>query len=494
MKKIIGALLIAGLPGVSHADTSIDELKSELLTLQRKVDELEKSAAAAASAKSQNPDPGVSATEFASLKQQVAKQDLQVETLSTAASEGPTAGLSVTGYLDPVYLYNRNARSGGFSFLDHNSAYTYYNGNAGDVYLDIKKTFGVGPLAPSAEIQIQPNRGAGNTTLDGAKGNNMFNTAFVTIPHDDANQFVAGLMPSLAGYEYQQSNTLPTLTHNLLYDFSIPGYFVGIGYNGSHGEYTWKVILGNEQNLTHAATASDSSARLHTNLTPMINWRIDRSKGAWDWGWSAAVGRQLIYSGNAAGDCTSGGFGYNCSSSGAFSTYMFTEIDASYAVADSTFNAEFDLGNQKHAAWNGGDATWWGFSLLYTQKWRLPTIGLMGFAARWDYLNDSKNGGGGGNTYVGGSSIAGSASPGTDGLNGFGIDPACLASSNNNGQSCKGANHQDIALDLMFYPAVSYTVKVEYRHDWSNRNVFQRADGSWRKSNDVIGTTLVYTF
>ena len=104
MKKIIGALLIAGLPGVSHADTSIDELKSELLTLQRKVDDLEKSAAAAASAKPQNPDPGVSATEFASLKQQVAKQDLQVETLSTAASEGPTAGLSVTGYLDPVYL------------------------------------------------------------------------------------------------------------------------------------------------------------------------------------------------------------------------------------------------------------------------------------------------------------------------------------------------------------------------------------------------------
>jgi Protein of unknown function (DUF3138). len=118
----------------------------------------------------------------------------------------------------------------------------------------------------------------------------------------------------------------------------------------------------------------------------------------------------------------------------------------------------------------------------------------MGLAARWDYLNDTRNGGGGGNIYVGGSSLSGSASPGTDGLNGFGIDPSCLASSSNNGQSCKGATHQDIALDLLFYPAVNYTVKVEYRHDWSNRNVFQRADGTWRKSNDVIGTTLVYTF
>jgi Protein of unknown function (DUF3138). len=283
VKKIIGTLLIAGLPGISHADASVDELKAELHVLQQKVENLEKSAASAASSRPQSSEPAVSPAEFASLKQQVAKQDLQVETLSTAASEGPIAGLSITGYLDPVYLYNRNARSGGFSFLDHNSPYTYYNGNMGDVYLDIKKTFGVGPLAPSAEIQIQPNRGAGNTTLDGAKGNNIFNTAFITIPHDDANQFVAGLMPSLAGYESQQSTLVPTLTHNLLYDFSIPGYFVGIGYNGSKGEYTWKVILGNEQNQTHATVASDSSGRLHTNVTPMINWRIDRSKGAWDW-------------------------------------------------------------------------------------------------------------------------------------------------------------------------------------------------------------------
>ncbi|RKU02031.1 hypothetical protein C7H84_18020 [Burkholderia sp. Nafp2/4-1b] len=493
MKRRIGALLVACVPAVSHADAVVDELKAQLQVLQRKVDSLERSAKDAP-VKSGSASPGVSEAEFADLKQQVARQNLQVETLSTAASEGPTAGLSITGYLDPMYLYNRNARSGGVSFLDHNSGYTYYGGNMGDVYLDIKKTFGVGPTAPSAEIQIQPNRGAGNTTLDGARGNNIFNTAFVTIPHDDTNQFLFGLMPSVAGYESQQSNLLPTLTHNLLYDFSIPGYFVGAGYNGSKGDYTWKVIVGNAQNLTHAAIASDSSGRVHTSLTPMINWRIDRSKGAWDVGWAGAIGRQAIYSGNAGGECTSGGFGYNCTAASPFSTYMFMDIDATYSVADTTFNAEFDVGKQKHAAWNGQDATWWGLSMLYTRKWHLPTIGLMGVALRWDYLNNSRNGGGGGNTYVGGSALSGMASAGTDGLNGFGIDPSCLAASSNNGLECRGANRQDVAFDLMFYPAVNYTIKVEYRHDWANKNVFQRADGSWRKSNDVIGTTLVYTF
>ncbi|WP_407670105.1 DUF3138 family protein, partial [Paraburkholderia oxyphila] len=39
-----------------------------------------------------------------SMKQQIASQQLKVDSLSDAANTGPIAGLSVTGYIDPTYI------------------------------------------------------------------------------------------------------------------------------------------------------------------------------------------------------------------------------------------------------------------------------------------------------------------------------------------------------------------------------------------------------
>jgi hypothetical protein len=37
--------------------------------------------------------------------------------------------------------------------------------------------------------------------------------------------------------------------------------------------------------------------------------------------------------------------------------------------------------------------------------------------------------------------------------------------------------------------------KAEYRYDWSNLNVFQYvSDGSFRKSNSVLGASVVVSF
>jgi len=58
----------------------------------------------------------------------------------------------------------------------------------------------------------------------------------------------------------------------------------------------------------------------------------------------------------------------------------------------------------------------------------------------------------------------------------------------------KGAVHQDVTLDLLFFPTQQITVKVEYRHDWATQDVFLRNDGSYTKSNDLLGAQFIYTF
>ncbi|WP_321877513.1 DUF3138 family protein, partial [Paraburkholderia bannensis] len=109
--------------------------------------------------------------------------------------------------------------------------------------------------------------------------------------------------------------------------------------------------------------------------------------------------------------------------------------------------------------------------------------------ARYDLLADSKNGGGGGGVALNGN--------GMDPYNGFGIGADCLANSQANGGlgfECKGAVRQDVALDLLFYPTQQITVKVEYRHDWASQKVFLRNDGSYSKSNDLLGAQFIYSF
>ncbi len=506
MKKVLISALIAALPGVAMADAKTDEivrLKAQMEKLQQQMAELQK-AVEAASASAAKPAAEAAAADEdakAELKERVANMELKVDKLNTAATDGPLAGLSITGYLDPTYIYNRNNNSAGFQFLNHQNTYAYSNSTFGDVYLDIKKTFGIGPTAPSAEITIMPNRGSGNTLLDGGSGNNIINTAVINFPLTDTWTFNAGLMNSFGGYEVQQSNQMVTLTHGLLYDFSDPGSYVGAGFNWSHDVWAWKFLLANEQYRTHAnlantgTNATTGNPQVKSNNTPTFTARVDYTwSSALDVGWSFNAGKQTLLTSagqNAANPvpvtngCLAGstGFGYQCASSNAYSNYFFTEADASYTLGDIQYNVELDYGQQQHAAWNGGNAVWYGASLLGHRKWMTETVGKMGATLRYDYLNNSKNGGGGGGIALNGS--------GYDGVNGFGVSAACLASGSSD---CKGANRQAFTADLLFFPTDQLTLKLEYRHDWASENVFLRNDGSYRKSNDLIGAQAVYTF
>ena len=150
---------------------------------------------------------------------------------------------------------------------------------------------------------------------------------------------------------------------------------------------------------------------------------------------------------------------------------------------DIQYNAEFDYGRQQNAAWNGGAAQWYGVSLLGHRKWMTDILGKMGATLRYDYLNNSKNGGGG-------AGVALNAN-GYDGVNGFGVSQACVASG---ATDCKGANRQALTADLLFYPTDQLTLKFEYRHDWASQDVFLRNDGRFRRSNDMLGAQAVYSF
>ena len=245
MRKKLICLLVAGsLPGMAMADATSDQIKAlqaQLNALQKEVKQLRSEVASrpkAAAASTAAPAPAVVAApvdisspdygkaqatltkdQVDAMKQQIANQQLKVDSLVDAANTGPIAGLSVTGYIDPTYLYNRAQSSSSFLFANHESSYNYFNSTFGDLYLDIKKTFGVGPMAPSAEITLMPNRGNGITLLQnehGNIGNNILNTAVVNVPLTAITTLVAGLIPSFGGYEVQQSNQMLTLTHNLL--------------------------------------------------------------------------------------------------------------------------------------------------------------------------------------------------------------------------------------------------------------------------------------
>ncbi|WP_028229444.1 DUF3138 family protein [Paraburkholderia ferrariae] len=529
MRKKLICLLVAGaLPGLAMADTTSDQIKAlqhELNALQKEVKSLKselaeskstsgtaKTAAAAtatAAAPAQevdvsSPDYGkapahLTNDELDSIKQQVANQQLKVDSLSDAANTGPIAGLSITGYIDPSYIYNRAPGTSSFLFANHESNYNYFNSTFGDLYLDIKKTFGVGPMAPSAEVTLMPNRGNGITLLaneHGDIGNNILNTAVITVPVTATGTFVAGLMPSFGGYEVQQSNQMLTLTHNLLYDFSDPGSYVGVGWNWSPdgSNWAWKFMVGNEQYRTYGAVTQTGQNALGDPITtsnkiPTFTARTDYTwSSALDIGGSVNIGRQTLPSAfNAGTGTTSYGIGGQATGSGGY--FFFGEADATYTLADTQYNAEVDYGQQQRAAFNGGNAQWYGLSLLAHHKFNAPVVGRMGVTARYDVLSDGKNGGGGGGIALN--------SNGMDPYNGFGIGSQCIADAQAAGTSsfnCKGATHQDVALDLLFFPTQQITVKVEYRHDWATQKVFLRDDGSYTKSNDLLGAQFIYSF
>lgn len=372
----------------------------------------------------------------ATLQQQVDALTKKVDALGKASSSNPLKGLTISGYIDPTYIYNKDQNISSFFFLNKNAPYTYYQSSFGDMYLDINKKFAGGS---SVDIQIMPTRGYGQVS-----GNNsIINAAVLSVPVNDKLSLIAGQVPAWDGYESETSPQMLTITHNLLFDFSEPGFFTGAGGVYTSGPYTVQALLANTWNTTYNTAFKAPTLEYRFSVAP---------SSALSFGLYGTIGKNPTVTGVPTN-----------------STRIYNDFDGTYTTGPWTFNWQLDYGRQNVGAANGDTAVWYGTSLLGNYRFTK----LVGATLRYDYLNDKKNGG----------HIATA-----DTLDGFITDPA-----NPNA----GTSRQALTAALLLYPWKQVIVKFEARHDWANIDAF--ADTSttpitFKKSNNTLAAQVVYSF
>ncbi len=362
---------------------------------------------------------------------------------SFAATNATTVdGLKISGYLDPTYVFNQDQHVSSFFFADPNAAYRYYHSTFGDVYLDINKALADGG---SIDIQLMPTRGYGSSFGSAASHNSIINAAVLTLPVNKKIDFIAGQVPAWDGYEAETSPQMLTITHNLLYDFSEPGYFTGAGGSYTSGMLTVQALLGNSWNTNY--TGSNASTK-----APTFEYRVSLApSSALSFGLFGTVGKSATLVG------------------GPETTRIYNDFDGTYTLGAATFNWQFDLGHQTDGAANGGNAAWYGTSLLANYRFTK----LIGATLRYDYLNDSHNGG----------HIAT-----TDTADGFYVPVTAAGVSN-------GPIRQAVTADLLLYPLKDTIVKLEYRYDRANGAMFlNTATGAYKKGDNVLAAQVVYSF
>ncbi|HUW98022.1 MAG TPA: DUF3138 family protein [Acidiferrobacter sp.] len=359
--------------------------------------------------------------------------------MATTTNAQTVDGIAVSGYIDPTYIYNQDAHISSFFFANPGAAYTYYHSTFGDLYLDFNKKLSNGG---SVDIQLMPTRGYGSSF--GTNGGSIINAAVLTLPVTTTIDFIAGQMPAWDGYESETSPQMLTVTHNLLYDFSEPGYFTGAGGSYTAGILTVQTMLGNSWNTSYTGSAASTKA-------PTFEYRISLAP-------TSALSLGLY-----------GTYGKNSSATTTETTRIYNDFDGAYTLGAATFNWQFDLGRQQDAAANGGNALWYGTSLLANYRFT-PMVGA---TLRYDYLNDEKNGG-----HV---STA-------DKSDGFYVPTTAVGVNN-------GPIRQAITADLLLYPEKNTIVKFEYRYDKANADMFQdSATSAYKTSNNVLAAQIDYSF
>ena len=217
----------------------------------------------------------------------------------------------------------------------------------------------------------------------------------------------------------------------------------------------------------------NQNANTSGNTAPVIAFRVDYSKGEFDgFGMAGVYGDAPNYV-NVVNDVVNN------------TRVALIEVDGYYSRGDWTLQGQLSYGQQKEAAITANQSTgafqtasWYGLSALAAYKFTPRFEGI----ARFDYINNNKNGGG----------LLGF---GADNVNGIGPD-ATLGCADAYVSGCdKGANRYALALGLKYLFNEFTTFKAEYRYDWSNLNVFENvSDGTYRKNNNVLGAAVVLGF
>ncbi len=435
----------------------IEQLKQQLQVLMKKVDAVSEASSAA---------PAVEVQDFNRIK-------VKAESTEDSIEAAGLKGFKISGLIDPTFIYSNRQNHAGFVFLNNfdgmgnsgvGDSFAFDNSYFGMAVLDIQKETDGGN---KWRLTLAPSKSAASGYSIGS----IVHEASVSIPLiDPATRLIAGMVPDWSGYEYIMPNQQPLITHNMLFDFTIPTLYSGVGMEITRGSWISKFMLGNLNQLRKSPG----------DKTPGLAYRADYAKGEFS-GFGFA-GTHSFSSGNR---------------------YDLFEVDGYFTRGDLTLQGQVGVGRKPLAAANGGTAEWAGLSALagYKLTPRLQAV------ARFDYIANRKNGGGVPGAVASGcldatgaddsaNSCANAVVALGDYRNGFGpsyqdaVDFATGVTT-----SLRGVNRFALSTGFNYLINPTTTWKVEARYDGASGAVFYDVkDASFKKNNMLFGTSMVVAF
>jgi Protein of unknown function (DUF3138) len=463
---VLAFAVAAAFPAMAQSNA---EVLRELQALKAKVAELEGKLKAQ---ESKEPQWGMTPDQVKELN----RVTIKTEAMEDSRDALGFKGLKISGYMDPTFIYNRAQNRSGFQFLNRVSddGYNYDNSYFGMAVIDFQKETDSGTRW---RLTLAPNRGVG-AVID-PEGNSPVHEASVSIPLTDLQtRLIAGQIPDWSGYEYLQPTLNKLITHNMLFDFTLPAAYTGVGMEVTRGKWIVKGMLSN-MNATRKTSG---------NSTPVVNYRVDYSRGEFQgFGFAGVHGKAA----NSNIDPVT-------LEQAKDSRVNLFEVDGYFIRGDWTLQGQLSIGEQKSAALvpdpvTGAlrDAKWSGLSALAAYKFTPRFEGV----ARVDYIKNDKNGGGllG---YTGPSYWDPANGVLNDSRNGIGVDGTLDCVTDPTIAACnKGADRTALSFGMSYLFDANTTFKAEYRFDQANLPVFLDVkDGTYRKSNNVFGASVLVFF
>ncbi|MDL2337950.1 MAG: DUF3138 family protein [Pseudomonadota bacterium] len=448
-------LAIAAVFPLPAAAQSNEELLKELRALRDRVTQLEDKLKSTEAVKAQAAAPAPAGM-TPEQSRELGRIALKVDSLEEERENSTFKGLKISGSIDPTFIYNKAQNRAGFQLLNTvgNGGYAYDNSFFGSATLDFQKELEGGT---KFRLTIAPDRGIGANINFGS----IVHEASASIPlTDEKTRLLLGQIPDWSGYELLPSAQNKLITHNLLFDLTLPLAYTGVGLELTRGDWVFKGVVGN----------MNASKKERNEKAPMFAYRGDYTISEYAGiGFAGVIGKAT-----------------NLVNGGPETSLNLIEVDSFYTRGDMTLQGQVSYGRQSDAAIatnaNGGlqDAQWWGLSGLAAYKFDPRLEGVV----RLDYINNNQHGGG--LLGFGADSVNG-IGPGFDGFDASG---APIVSG-----SQRGANRFALSVGGN-YRFNEYTLfKAEYRLDRANRRVFEYVDdGNFRKTNHLFGASVVVSF
>jgi hypothetical protein len=445
------------------APATTADVARELKALKDRVNELEKKLEA------QPTQPAAQAGMTPDQQQDFNRIAVKTEALEDARDMNGFKGLKVSGYMDPTFVYSQRQHRAGFQMLNSvaDGGYTFDNSYIGMALLDLVKETDSGSRW---RLTLAPQR----STQAVAEGSaSILHEASVSIPITDLQtRFIAGHIPDWSGYEYLPATQTKTITHNLLFDLTLPTAYTGAGMELTRDKWIIKGVLAN----------MNGSKRSAGEKTPVLAYRVDYAKGEFQgFGFAGVHGRAANNTENIV-DVNNNNevIGQRDARVDLF------EFDAYFIRGDFTAQGQLSWGRQAKASVSADPVTgdlrtayWSGLSGLLAYKFEPRLEGVV----RADYIFNKQNGGGL-LTYAT-----------NDPINGIGYSQQDADGDGTPDNVNRGVNRGALTLGLNYAFNLNTVFKCEYRYDWATGEVFENTkDGSFKKHNQLIATSVVVSF